>query len=736
MKVEDLGGIKASVCLGKVLHATTTPAGRYWQRSRLYLPLDVLRSLEVSVPGETVALSYEDNGNTRIALVQAWCAVSSAENLCFDPLVTFQASSVPLEASTIWSLKMEPSVAASVVLRLEDETGTKLLSRGRWMNEALAVSLRGRCLMKGVCMEGPGSTLLQARVTSTVPSYGLVRVDVRTRFTFDSSDKESKVSIVEREEVRKTQTLELQRLLDFVLQPLRARKSMGDAFPRLLEPPRGILLHGPPGVGKTRAMRELLKACKKITSHVLCRTIQGVESGLGDMEAELRGLFEEARNFIKGGTKEQPKVCVLFFDEIEVLFPKRDDSDSNDSKLVAQMLTLMDGVASKGVTPDGYLVVIGATNQVNNVDPALRRPGRFERELEFPPPSLQERISIINMLLDRSNIQHLEPEVVAKIAEDCVGYVGADLELLVREAILLAMQDVAQEEKALALTARHFGTARSKVGVAASLRASSKISSTKKVSWDDIGGLKDVKQVLRQTVEWPILHKDEMKRIGVKPIRGILLHGPPGCSKTNLVRAAVNASKCSFQSLSGADIFSPWVGDSELAIRKVFRRARNALPSILFLDELDTIVGKRGLEGQDLGGGQAVQARVLSTLLNEMDGVEGSEGLLVIGATNRLDMIDEALLRPGRFDKVIHVPIPRSNEERLEILDISSRSMPISSDVNLVALASKLQGRSGAEIRALCQEAAIRALREDVQATYIRATHFDQVFKDQKREHF
>ncbi|KAI9013872.1 P-loop containing nucleoside triphosphate hydrolase protein [Phycomyces nitens] len=476
-----------------------------------------------------------------------------------------------------------------------------------------------------------------------------------------------------------------------------------------IECPKGILLYGPPGVGKTFLVTSVAEACGAKVFVIQGPEIYGPY--LGESEEKLRLKFKEAQ----GWAAENDSPVILFIDEIDALTPHRDRAQSHENRVVAQLLTLMDGIASRG-----RLVIIGATNRPNSIDPALRRPGRFDREISIDAPDKGTRHALItsqlrSMPLDNS----MDVESLATMTN---GYVAADITSLCREAAMHAVQRATKDPtKEMHVGMEDFMVAFGSVGPSMQRGFQVQVEQT---GWDDIGGLEDVKKKLKQAVEWPILYKDSFIRLGLKPPRGILLYGPPGCSKTTLVKVIASTSGAAFLSINGAQLYSPYVGDSEKIIRTTFQKARASAPSIIFLDETEAIVGKRDM-GNGGGGGDSVQERVLSTLLNEMDGVETAESVLVVGATNRPDMLDAALLRPGRFDRLVYVP-PPDFKARWEILKIHTRRIPLSDDVNLEVVADGTDNYTGADLQNVCREAAMISLRENHWAVKVTMEHFLQ----------
>ncbi|KAI8929560.1 P-loop containing nucleoside triphosphate hydrolase protein [Entophlyctis helioformis] len=492
-------------------------------------------------------------------------------------------------------------------------------------------------------------------------------------------------------------------LMQLVVYPLRYATTLRKLG---IQVPKAVLLSGPPGIGKTSVVSAVAKAC-----NANMFVIQGPEvfgSYLGQSEERLRSKFAEAQaaaDSASQSTDASSRPAILFIDEIDVLAPRREGA-TREASVVAQLLTLMDGMTTRT-----GLFIIAATNRPNAIDPALRRPGRFDREIQMDVPTEGVRHGILTRLtqllpLDASVDTH-------RLAAATMGYVGADLAALVREASLSAAM-----ASSPAITQKNFETALARTGASAMRGSSVDVVRT---VWDDIGGLETAKLKLRQAVEWPIAHKDTFARLGLKRPRGILLYGPPGCSKTTLAKAVASTAKATFFTIHGAALYSAYVGESERIVRSLFQRARSASPAVIFLDEIDTIVGKRSM-GDGGSSGDSVQERVLSALLNEMDGIETAKDVLVLGATNRPDMIDAALMRPGRFDRVIYIPPPQASA-RHHILTIHTRGMPLHESVDLAGLADKCVNMTGADLKGLCREAALTAVRDG--STSIQPRHFD-----------
>ena len=484
-----------------------------------------------------------------------------------------------------------------------------------------------------------------------------------------------------------------------------------------IEPPKGILLHGPPGTGKTLLAKAL---ANEIGAYFI--TINGPEimsKFYGESEQRLREIFKEA---------EENAPAIIFIDEIDAIAPKREEVTGEvEKRVVAQLLALMDGLKERG-----KVIVIGATNRPEALDPALRRPGRFDREIEIRPPDKRARKEILQV--HTRNMPLASDVDLDKLAEMTHGYTGADLAALVREAAMSALRRFIKEGKldlSKAIPAEKLKEL--KVSMKDFLEAMRFIQPSlireiyievPEVRWDDIGGLREAKQEMREAVEWPLKYPHAFRRLGIRPPRGILLFGPPGCGKTLLAKAAATESGANFIAVRGPEILSKWVGESEKAIRTIFRRARQVAPAIVFFDEIDSIAPARGFRHDTSG----VTDRIVNQLLTEMDGIVPLSNVVVIAATNRPDILDPALLRPGRFDRLIYVP-PPDREARREIFKIHTRNMPLASDVDLDKLAEMTEGYTGADIEAVCREAAMIALREEFKVRPVSMKHFEAALK-------
>ena len=467
-----------------------------------------------------------------------------------------------------------------------------------------------------------------------------------------------------------------------------------------IEPPKGVLLYGPPGTGKTLLAKAL---ANEIGAYFIA--INGPEimsKFYGESEQRLREIFEEASN-------NAPSI--IFIDEIDAIAPRREEVTGEvEKRVVAQLLTLMDGLKERG-----RVIVIGATNRPEAVDPALRRPGRFDREIEIRPPDKRARLEILQVHV--RNMPLAEDVDLEKIASMTHGYTGADLAALAKEAAMAALRRFigqgkidlnkpipADILKELKVTMADFIDAMRHIQPSLIREVYVEVP---EVRWEDIGGLDNAKQQIREAVEWPLKYPQVFESMGMRTPKGILLIGPPGTGKTLLAKAAATESGANFIAVRGPEVLSKWVGESEKAIRQIFRRARQVAPAIIFFDEIDSIAPARGVRHDTSG----VTDRIVNQLLTEMDGIEPLANVVVIAATNRPDILDPALLRPGRFDRIIYVP-PPDKKARLEILRIHTRKMPLAEDVDLEKIAEETEGYTGADLEAVAREAAMIALRE------------------------
>ena len=557
--------------------------------------------------------------------------------------------------------------------------------------------LEGRPVIRGqkIRVEVFGHTLTFV-ITATKPS-GVVVVSRNT--TIELKEKPA-------EEVRRAVpdvTYEdiggLKRELRLVREMIELPLKHPELFQRLgIDPPKGVLLYGPPGTGKTLIAKAV---ANEVDAHFI--SISGPEimsKYYGESEQRLREIFEEAK---------ENAPAIIFIDEIDSIAPKREEVTGEvERRVVAQLLALMDGLEARG-----QVIVIGATNRPDSLDPALRRPGRFDREIEIGVPDKEGRKEILEIHTRKMPLA--EDVDLEELAELTNGFVGADLEALCKEAAMHALRrvipelDIEAEEipaeiiENLKVTREDFMEALKNIEPSAMREVLVEVPNVK---WEDVGGLEHAKQELMEAVEWPLKYPDVFRAANIKPPAGILLFGPPGTGKTLLAKAVANESNANFISVKGPELLSKWVGESEKHVREMFRKARQVAPCVIFFDEIDSLAPRRGGIGDS-----HVTERVVSQLLTELDGLEELKDVVVIAATNRPDMIDPALLRPGRLERHIYIP-PPDKKARVEIFKIHLRGKPLADDVNIEELAEKTEGYSGADIEAVCREAGMLAIRE------------------------
>jgi transitional endoplasmic reticulum ATPase len=540
-------------------------------------------------------------------------------------------------------------------------------------------------------------TKIQFVITSTKPSKPVIVTD-STIFKLGEMTKsiDSSIPRITYDELGGLKN-EVQKIREMVELPMRHP----ELFEKIgVDAPKGVLLYGPPGTGKTLLAKAV---AGETNAHFI--SLSGPEimgKFYGESEERIREIFKQA---------EDNSPSIIFIDEIDSIAPKRDEvSGEVEKRIVSQLLTLMDGMKSRG-----KVVVIAATNRPDSIDPALRRPGRFDREIEIGIPDQEGRNEILSIHTKGMPIN--ENVDLKQIAKTTHGFVGADLEVLAKEAAMRSLRkiipdiDLGEEKisseilQKIQITNDDFKEALKDVRPSALREVHVQIPN---VTWDDVGGLAELKEELREAIEWPIKHKDAYDYLDVKSPKGVLLYGPPGTGKTLIAKALAKMTDSNFISVKGPELLSKWVGESEKGVREIFRKARQASPCIIFFDEIDSLVPRRSASESS-----HVSENVVSQILTEIDGLEELHDVLIIGATNRLDIIDEALLRPGRFDRIIQVPKPDA-QGREHILKIHTKNKPLDKNINLKNIVELTDGFSGAEISAIANSAAILAMKRYV----------------------
>jgi transitional endoplasmic reticulum ATPase len=611
--------------------------------------------------------------------------------------------------------KVDVSPAEEITLAPVIEEGQKL-QFGSGIEGVVKRGLFKRPVTKGDTVIVPGIALIGRALPFIVVDIdpgGIVQITEDTEVQIREeavSETELEAPKITYEDIGGLEE-ELQKVREMIELPLKHP----ELFDTLgIDPPKGVLLHGPPGTGKT-----LMAKAVANESGANFYSIQGPEimsKFYGESEARLREVFEEA---------EQNAPSIVFIDELDSIASKRDETQGEvERRVVAQLLTLMDGLEARG-----KVIVIGATNRVSAVDPALRRPGRFDREVEIGVPTRDGRKEILQI---HTRSMPLDEDVdIERLADNTHGFVGSDLAALAKEGAMTALRRYLPEidldlpiptevlEK-MVVQMGDFKDARKEVEPSALREVLLQVPQT---TWDQVGGLEELKQELREAVEWPLNRPEAFERMGIRPSRGILLYGPPGTGKTLLAKAVANESDANFISVKGPEVLSKWVGESEKAVREIFKKARQAAPSIVFLDEIDAIAPARG--GASSEG--HVTERLVNQLLTSIDGLEDMEGVVVIGATNRPDIVDPALLRAGRFDRLLQAPAP-DDEARRKILEIHAGEMPLK-DVDLDDLAKRTEGYVGADIESLCRQAGILSLRDDIESDAVTMKHFERALE-------
>jgi len=585
--------------------------------------------------------------------------------------------------------------AAKIKLKPETKSGSLKADDAKYIGSLI----NGLPVTKGDKVRANlfGSRSVDYTVTGTSPE-GVVLIHPNTTFQLElvkqDGERKSKVSY---EDIGGLGN-QVQRIREMIELPLK----YPEIFERLgVQPPKGVFLYGPPGTGKTLIVRAVAHETSAYFISISGPEIMG--KFYGESEGRIRKIFEEA---------QQHAPAIIFIDEIDAIAPKREDMGGEkqvEKRVVAQLLSLMDGLESRG-----KVIVIGATNIPNSIDPALRRPGRFDREISISIPDKKGRLEILH--IHTRGIPLSMDVDMEKLAEITHGFVGADLEALAREAAMTALRKILPQidfEMAeipyellmsLEVTMDNFMDAMKEVEPSAIREVFVEVPDVK---WDDVGGLDDIKEALKETVEWPLKYAELFKKADTKPPKGIILHGKPGTGKTYLAKALASESGVNFISVKGPQILSRYIGESEKGVRELFKLAKQTAPSILFLDEIDSLTPRR----QNDSSGSGVIERVIGQFLTEMDGIEDMKGVIVLAATNRIDLIDPALLRSGRFDLIFELPLP-DVKTREKIFAIHTRNKPLGKKVNLNKLALKTETLTGSDIEFICRKAAMLAIRE------------------------
>ncbi|MHB1507753.1 MAG: VCP-like ATPase [Cuniculiplasma sp.] len=619
------------------------------------------------------------------------------------------------------AIEVATRVVLAPIIRKEQK-----LKFGDGIDDFVQKTLLKRPMIEQDNISVPGLTLvghsgLLFKVVKTVPPKIPVEIGEITKIEIKdeaASEVLEDVSRISYEDIGGL-TDQLSKVREIIELPLKHP----ELFERLgIRPPKGVLLYGPPGTGKTLIARAVANE-----SGANFFPINGPEimnKYYGQSEQKLREIFTNA---------EEKEPSIIFIDEIDSIAPKREEVQGEvERRVVAQLLTLMDGLKERG-----HVIVIGATNRIDAVDPALRRPGRFDREINIGVPDKKGRKEIL-LIHTRAMPLSMDEETRAKfideIADLTYGFVGADLAALARESAMNALRRYLPEidldkpiptdmlEK-MVVTETDFREALKAIEPSSMREVMAEIPD---VHWDDIGGMEEVKRELRESVELPLLKPDVFKRFGIRSPKGFLLYGPPGSGKTLLAKAVANESNANFISVKGPEVLSKWVGESEKAVREIFKKAKQVAPTIVFLDEIDSIAPKRGGYGDS-----GVTERIVNQLLTSLDGVEVLQGVVVIGATNRPDILDNALIRAGRFDKMIYIP-PPDKETRMKILEVHTKNMPLEKDVDLEKLSDITDGYVGADLENLCREAGMMAYRGDPDATAVSQKNFTDAMKSIK----
>ena len=700
----------------RVAEANSTDPGmsrvRLDEESRLALGAEIGDVVEIEKDKKTVGRVYrarpedENKGIVRIdSVMRNNCGSSIGDKVRVKKVRTEEAKRVTL----------------APIIRKDQR-----LKFGEGINEFVQKALIRRPMLEGDNISVPGLTLaghsgLIFKVVKSQPTKSPVEVGEETKIEIreePASEVLEDVSRISYEDIGGLSD-QLGRVREIIELPLKHP----ELFERLgIHPPKGVLLNGPPGTGKTLIARAVANE-----SGANFFSINGPEimsKYYGQSEQKLREIFLKA---------EETEPSIIFIDEIDSIAPKREEVQGEvERRVVAQLLTLMDGLKERG-----HVIVIGATNRIDAVDPALRRPGRFDREINIGVPDKKGRKEILSIHTRGMPLgmdEDKKNDFLDEIAGITYGFVGADLAALSRESAMNALRRYLPEidldkpipteilEK-MQVTDDDFREALKAIEPSSLREVTVEVPN---ITWGDIGGLETVKSELRESVELPLLKPEVFKKLGIRAAKGFLLYGPPGVGKTLLAKAVANESNANFISVKGPEVLSKWVGESEKAVREIFKKAKQVAPTIVFLDEVDSIAPRRGQYG-DTG----VTERIVNQLLTSLDGIEVLQGVVVLAATNRPDIIDPGLLRAGRFDKMIYIPAPDA-ASRQKILEVHTKLMPLKKDVSIEDLAQKTEGYVGADLENLCREAGMMAYRENPEASEVSQQNFIDALKNIK----
>ena len=670
---------------------------------------DVVEILHPAAEKKTAALLYpgkeEDRGTNSIRIDSS---LRRNLNASLDDIVEIRK----IEASLAERITFA-GLEESIILRTPQQITQILENRVVTKGDIISFNAMGRRIDFVVIEYHPKAEAVRIHLDTTIT------ISEKTHKEFEELERRK----VTYEDIGGLEE-EIQRIREMIELPIRHP----ELFKRIgIDPPKGVLLHGPPGTGKTLLARAV---AGETDAHFI--TISGPEimsKFYGQSEENLRKVFEEAK---------ENSPSIIFIDELDSIAPKRGEVTGEvERRVVAQLLSLLDGLEGRG-----EIIVIGATNRVNDIDPALRRPGRFDREIVIGVPDTDGRYEIL--LIHTRGMPLYKDVDLRLIAEKTHGFVGADVESLAKESAMLAIREILPKINLdkpippeilmdLQIKMNHFETALTGIEPSA-LREVLITQPTE--TWDDIGGLEDAKLQLREVIEWPLKYPELYSHLKSKPPNGILLFGPPGSGKTLLAKALAHETEINFIAVKGPEFLSKWVGESEKAVRETFRKARSAAPCIIFFDEIDAIAGLRGRFA-----GSQVTEQVVSQLLTEMDGLEGLKDVVLLAATNRPDMLDPALLRSGRFGRHVEIPMP-DKKSRIDIFKIHLRNKPLAGNVDIDKMAGDMEGYTGADIQAICEEATLLTIRkavtnknintqdaESVKVVKISKSEFDEAFE-------